>query len=56
MQKSSLVTLTSEDIEDFKSGKVSDRLLETWNLTYNELREIIESERYVLVSTNSSNK
>lgn len=55
MQKSGLVTMTEEDLEEFHNGNVSDRLAETWNLTYNELREVVESQQYVLVSKQQSN-
>ena len=46
MEKSGTVILTEKDLEDYKEGRVSLRLQEEWGLTFEELRNIIETNNY----------
>lgn len=47
MEKNGTINLTSEDLESFYKGEVSDRILQLWNLTYQELEEIVNSNNYI---------
>ena len=52
LEKSSSVVLTEEDMEAYNRGYVSQRLLDTWNLTYDQLRELLNNNNYRLVNNN----
>lgn len=49
MEKSGTITLTQEDLELYEAGEVSDRVKLLWELTFPELRDIIESRNYNLI-------
>lgn len=51
LEKNGLVTLTTEELELYNKGLVSQRLRDTWNLNLEALREIVESNNYNLVSS-----
>jgi len=46
MEKSGRIILTREDLAEFKKGRVSQRIRETWGLTLDQLSEIIASNEY----------
>ncbi|MCI4437243.1 MAG: hypothetical protein JHC33_10600 [Ignisphaera sp.] len=54
LEKSGSVTLTDKDLEEYNKGIVSDRIAETWKLSYNELRDVVENKSYILVSCNNN--
>jgi len=43
MEKNSSPVLTEQDLEEYRQGRVSDRIAEIWGLTYEELDAIIKS-------------
>ena len=53
LEKNSSVVLTKDDLDLYNAGKVSDRLRDNWNLTYDDLRKIVESNNYTLVENNN---
>lgn len=46
LEKNSSPVLTNDDIETYNRGEVSDRVKEIWGLTFEQLRDIIESHNY----------
>lgn len=46
MEKSSQLFLTAQDLSEYKEGRVSQRIQDTWGLTYGELSAIIEAHQY----------
>ncbi len=46
MEKSSQIYLTPQDLAEYREGRVSQRILDTWGLTYGELSAIIQSHQY----------
>lgn len=46
MEKSGRIILTPEDLAEFRNGRVSQRIRETWGLTLVELSEIIQANEY----------
>ena len=46
LEKNSAPTLTQDDLEAYRRGEVSDRVKEIWGLTFEQLRDIIESFQY----------
>lgn len=55
LEKSSSPVLTPQDLEAFQRGVVSDRIHEIWGLTYEQLRDIIQSQTYVTKDSDSPN-
>lgn len=53
MEKSGKVTMTEEELVDLQKGKVSERLEKAWDLSYNELCEVVKNKLYILVSKKS---
>lgn len=53
MEKSSNIRLTPNDLTEYKEGRVSQRISDTWGLTYGELSAIIDSHQYT--STEETN-
>lgn len=50
MEKSGSVHLTSVELQEFQAtGKVPSSLADRWDLTANELSEIIRSRTYVIL-------
>ena len=49
LEKSSRIVLTKEDLEQYYSGQVSERLRSLWSLDLNALREIVESKTFTLI-------
>lgn len=52
MEKSSHIYLSPNDLAEYKEGRVSQRILDTWGLTYGELSAIIESHEYTSTEEN----
>lgn len=46
LEKSSCLVLTDDDINKYYAGIVSDRVQQTWGLSLEELREVIESKQF----------
>ena len=52
MEKSSQLFLTNQDLEEYREGRVSQRIQSTWGLTYGELSAIIEAHQYTSTEEN----
>lgn len=50
LEKSGTITLTLQDLEELRRGKVSDRVKATWGLTLVELQEVVTKKDYVTFS------
>lgn len=46
LEKNGTITLTDEDLKEYNSGNVSQRIYDNWGLTLSELREIVENGSY----------
>lgn len=46
MEKSSQLVLTAQDLAEYREGRVSQRIQDTWGLTYGELSAIIDAHEY----------
>ena len=46
MEKSSQLLLTAQDLAEYREGRVSQRIQDTWGLTYGELSAIIDAYEY----------
>lgn len=46
MEKSSQLLLTAQDLSEYREGRVSQRIQDTWGLTYGELSAIIDAHEY----------
>lgn len=46
MEKSSNIMLTPEDLKEYAEGRVSQRIQDTWGLTFGELSAIINAHEY----------
>ena len=46
MEKSSQLLLTAQDLAEYREGRVSQRIQDTWGLTYGELSAIIDANEY----------
>jgi hypothetical protein len=51
LEKQGMVVLTDEDLEQYNRGQVSDRVKQTWDLSFNDLKEVVETKQYVIVKT-----
>lgn len=49
MEKTGKVALTSYDLDQLAQGKVSQRLEELWGMTFEELKNVVESKNYVKI-------
>lgn len=49
MDKDGTILLTDEDLDEFRKGTVSGRVKETWNLSYEDLKTIIENNNYKVI-------
>ena len=49
LEKSSRIVLTKDDLDQYNAGKVSERLLSLWSLDLHALREIVESNNFILI-------
>jgi hypothetical protein len=56
LEKDSKVVLTDDDIVEYRHGRVSDRVKETWGLTFEELQALVSSKQYTAVTQDSSTK
>lgn len=52
MEKSSQLLLTAQDLAEYKEGRVSQRIQDTWGLTYGELSAIIDAHEYTTEESN----
>ena len=50
LEKNSVILLTEEDLKEYNSGSVSERVKDLWNLTYLELVEIINNNSYKTIT------
>ena len=48
LEKSGIIVLTEEDLEEYNSGSVSERIKSLWNLSFDELRDIVLSNSFTL--------
>lgn len=51
LEKQGKVVLTDEDLEAYNRGSVSDRIKRTWDLSLDELREVVDSQSYITIKT-----
>lgn len=49
IEKSGNIMLTNDDLEKYNQGIVSDRISQTWGLSYEDLKEVIESKQFTKV-------
>lgn len=49
LEKSSRIVLTKDDLAQYNAGEVSDRLWSIWSLDISALREIVESNNFILI-------
>lgn len=54
MEKSSQLVLTAQDLSDYREGRVSQRIQDTWGLTYGELSAIIDAHEYTSTEENTN--
>lgn len=51
LEKLGHVVLTDEDLEQYNKGSVSDRIMRTWGLSLDELRQVVETKQYITIKT-----
>ena len=49
LEKNSAVVLTSDDLDMYNRGLVSERVQELWSLSLEQLREIVENNNFTQV-------
>lgn len=49
IEKSGSIVLTPDDIEQYNAGIVSERIRQTWGLSLDDLKAIIESNQFTKV-------
>lgn len=49
LEKNGAVVLTSDDLDMYNRGLVSERLQELWGLSLEQLREIVENNNFTQV-------
>ena len=54
LEKRGVLLLTQNDLDLFKEGQVSDRIRDSWGLTYDQLRDSIENNEFEVVTTDSN--
>lgn len=47
LEKSSTIVLTKNDLELYNQGIVSERLQQQWQLSLDELRQLVQTGNYV---------
>jgi len=47
LEKSSTILLTQQDLDELSLGRVSERVRDTWHLTLEQLRKLVENNDYV---------
>jgi hypothetical protein len=51
LEKSGTIVLTNEDLQDLRLGLVSERVKSTWDLTLQQLQEIVEQNNYTIITS-----
>lgn len=51
LEKQGKVVLTDEDLEEYNKGSVSDRIKRTWDLSLDDLKDVIETQQYITIKT-----
>lgn len=51
LEKTGTIILTSDDLKQAEEGIVSDRVKQTWGLTLQQLKEVIDSKSYASTVT-----
>lgn len=46
MEKSGKISLTQEDLDSFFAGQVSERVKSIWGISYEELKNFIDTNFY----------
>lgn len=49
MEKNGSILLTEADLDEFRKGNVSNRVRETWDLSYEDLKQYIENNNYKVI-------
>lgn len=49
LEKQGKVVLTDMDIDEYNKGQVSDRVKQTWDLSLDDLKNVIETKQYIKV-------
>lgn len=50
MDKDGIVLLTQSDYDEYLQGKVSERLQQTWDISFSELQDAVINGRYKLIN------
>jgi hypothetical protein len=51
LEKQGKVVLTDEDLNLYNKGQVSERIKETWGLSFSDLEEVVASHSYTIIKT-----
>lgn len=54
IEKSGVLVLTEQDIEEYEKGIVSERLKSAWGLDYNQLQDLIRNGQCEVVKVNQN--
>lgn len=46
LEKSGTILLTDNDIAEYRAGNVSDRITQTWGLSFEQLQDVITKNNY----------
>lgn len=46
LEKNGSVVLTEDDISKYNAGVVSERVRQTWGLSLDELRQVVENKQF----------
>lgn len=49
LEKQGKVVLTDEDIHLYNRGEVSTRVKQTWDLSFSDLKDVIDSHSYTII-------
>jgi hypothetical protein len=49
IEKNGSILLTEEDLQEYRDGKVSARVYDLWQLSYEQLKEIVEHNNYKVI-------
>jgi len=49
LEKNGTIALTENDLKEYNSGNVSQRVKDSWGLSIDELKEVIEKESYTKI-------
>lgn len=52
--KNGSILLTDEDMKEYREGQVSERIRQTWGLSFDELKHLIENNNYEDINDVSS--